>query len=62
MPALIVAGSLDPKYCALAADMGRLLPNARVRIVEGRATTSTWNGPRSSSLELEGFLEAAAAG
>jgi len=62
MPALIVAGSLDPKYCALAADMGRLLPNARVRIVEGAGHNVHLERPEEFIAELEGFLEAAAAG
>ncbi len=35
MPALIMAGALDPDYCARAREMSRLIPGARLEIVPG---------------------------
>jgi 2-succinyl-6-hydroxy-2,4-cyclohexadiene-1-carboxylate synthase len=39
LPVLLIAGGLDSKFCALAQQMARALPQAQVRIVPGAGHT-----------------------
>lgn len=57
MPALVVAGSLDAKYCAIAQAMSRALPHCRLRIVEGAGHNVHLERPGEYVRALTAFLD-----
>lgn len=56
MPTLLLAGSLDEKYCSLAETTGALLPDASVDIVEGAGHAIHIERPGEWLRRVETFL------
>ena len=55
-PALLLAGSLDEKYVAIARDMARTLPDATMRVVEGVGHAAHLERPEAFARLVEDFL------
>lgn len=56
VPALLVGGALDSKYVAIAEQMGRAMPDARVEIVEGAGHAVHIERPAQLAHLVDGFL------
>lgn len=57
MPALIVAGALDPAYCALGHEMTRLIPNARLAIIPDAGHAVHLEQPEAFRVTVREFLD-----
>ena len=60
VPVLLLAGTLDDKYCGLANDMAALLPCSRVRIVPDAGHAVHLEQPAAFDDAVRGFLQAQA--
>lgn len=56
MPVLLLAGSLDEKYCRLAREMGGLFPRATVHVVDGAGHAVHLERPERWLASVERFL------
>ena len=56
MPVLVIAGSLDEKYCRIASDMHAALPSSRLRIVEDAGHNVHLEKPDEFIREVTAFL------
>jgi 2-succinyl-6-hydroxy-2,4-cyclohexadiene-1-carboxylate synthase len=57
VPALLVAGERDPKFCAIARDMAARLPRARLRIVASAGHAPHLESPRDLAALLAEFRD-----
>ena len=58
MPTLLIAGSLDEKYCRIARAMHAALPNSRLHIVDDAGHNVHLEKPGEYIREVEAFLNA----
>jgi 2-succinyl-6-hydroxy-2,4-cyclohexadiene-1-carboxylate synthase len=56
LPALLIAGELDAKYCAIARQMAAALPNARLAIVPGAGHAVHLERPEGFAALVQQFL------
>lgn len=56
IPTLLLAGALDGKYRDLAFEMGRVLPNASVRIIENAGHAAHFEQPVAFAAAVSEFL------
>ncbi len=56
-PTLLIAGALDPAYCALAREMHGLIPNARLVIVPDAGHTAHLEQPEAFQRAVLEFLD-----
>jgi 2-succinyl-6-hydroxy-2,4-cyclohexadiene-1-carboxylate synthase len=61
VPILLVAGSLDAKFAAIASDLARRLPNARAQLVPGAGHACHLEQPEAFSRIARRFFEDAEA-
>ena len=57
--ALLLAGSLDEKYVAIAGEMARTLPDATMQVVEGAGHAAHLERPEAFAQAVEDFLRRA---
>ncbi len=55
-PALLLAGSLDEKYVAIAGDMARTLPDATIGVIEGAGHAAHLERPGAFAQLVEDYL------
>lgn len=55
-PALLLAGSLDEKYVAIAGDMALTLPDATMRVIEGAGHAAHLERPGAFARVVEDYL------
>ena len=58
-PALLLAGSLDAQYVAIARDMARTLPDATMRVIEGAGHAAHLERPEAFARLVEDHLRRA---
>jgi 2-succinyl-6-hydroxy-2,4-cyclohexadiene-1-carboxylate synthase len=56
VPVLLLAGSLDPKFCAIARSMQEKLPNAILQVVEGAGHNIHLEKAQAFVTIVDGFL------
>jgi len=56
MPALLIAGALDQKYCAIARQMAAAMPSARLAIVPGAGHAIHFERPAEFAELVQDFL------
>lgn len=56
VPVLLTAGRLDTKFSAIAEDMGRAIPDARIEIIEGAGHCAHLEQPAAFNAVLLDFL------
>lgn len=56
MPALLVAGSLDAKYCQIAQEMNAAFPASRLCIIDGAGHNVHLEKPGEFTREVQAFL------
>ena len=56
VPALLLAGSLDEKYVAIAGDMARTLPGATIGVIEGAGHAAHLERPGAFARLVEEYL------
>ncbi len=56
MPVLLTAGRLDTKFSAIAGDMGRAIPDARIEIIEDAGHCAHLEQPAAFNAALLDFL------
>jgi len=61
IPALLVAGALDPKYRGIAAEMAGLCPAAQLCVIDGCGHNVHYEDPQAYTQHVNRFLEAAGA-
>lgn len=55
-PALVIAGALDERYCAIGAEMAAGMPQARFELVPGARHACHLSAPREAAEIVEAFL------
>ncbi len=56
VPTLLLAGSLDEKYAAIAGEMARTLPDATMQVIEGAGHAAHLERPEAFAQAVEDFL------
>lgn len=62
VPALLIAGSLDTKYVAVAEEMAQTLPDATMQVIDGAGHAAHLERPEAFARPVADFLHRAYAG